>query len=82
MMQALVLLTFVAPFNSRATPEFHGSLKECSCCAVVPDAEHVLFTTGGSHRLACALRVATTCLAVRVIEGSPLALPFNSCYAC
>ena len=46
MMQALVLLTFVAPSSTRSPPHFHRSTQECSCCTGIPDAEHAFFTTG------------------------------------
>ena len=94
MMQALVLLTFVAPFNTRLTPQFHRGTQECSCCTVIPDAEHALFTTGGLHRLpnswkfsvclpGCAWYVAIPLERFcQLCLGETLsALPFSSCDA-
>ena len=45
-MQAVVLLTFVAPLSEDTAPQFHEFEQECGCCASIPHAGHALFTTG------------------------------------
>ena len=45
-MQAVVLLTFVAPLAEDAAPQLHEREQECGCCTSIPDAGHALFTTG------------------------------------
>ncbi len=45
-MQAVVLLTFVAPLAEDAAPQLHDLEQECGCCTSILDTGHALFTTG------------------------------------